>query len=44
MKETEIKNKEHKTSGIPMTEDQIKIHRKAFSDIEDCIKYVEKHK
>lgn len=44
MSEKNEKNNERKTSGIPMTEEQIKIHHKAFSDIEDCIKYVEKYK
>lgn len=34
----------HKTNGIPMTEESYKEWQKAFTDMEECFEYLEKHK
>ena len=33
-----------KTSGIPMTEEDYKEWQKAFTDMEECFKYLDKRK
>ena len=33
-----------KTSGIPMTEEDYKEWQKAFTDMEECFKYLDKQK
>ena len=47
MKTTENKTEAKtiiKTSGIPMSEESYKEWQKAFSDMEECFKYLDKQK
>ena len=47
MKTTENKTEAKtiiKTSGIPMTEEDYKEWQKAFTDMEECFKYLDKQK
>ena len=37
-------NKENKYKGIPMSEESYKEWQKAFTDMEECFEYLEKHK